>query len=774
MTSDPLPLVEEGLVLGLLEVLRTRQEYEEMIVLSEQTLASPELASSKDPATAAVMGTIASQGSFAALRLGRYQVALAFAGRELQIAETAPKDAVAMARALMNRALAEEGLGYLRKAASDYRDGLAVLDTIELGDSRTEALRGAILTNMAELEFTREPKGSNARALLVAAKGTEAAESKSIDPAVALNARGSALIYAGRPEAAVPVLEEARRLAEASGAQDVVGVVVSNLAMASWVLGKRDEAVSLGIESRDIHRATGSDLALANDCYGLGMFYRSMDRSAYAVEAFREAWTAVKTVAPRSVLALQILNELAVMRLWQGDTDRARAAAARGLETYEGMRADIGLTEAEQGTALGIYRSLVQTHVAISIHQGWVDEVVSLIERSKARFWYEAITRLELDPGTPNADATSDSLLQAAVSVQRQFRLLNWRGCLVLDFFVGPTCTYLAYGMDGRWSSHRIDVTEAKLAELVEAFRNELLRSASRRGRSTDAAQELSKLLFGRASTAFERATTIVLLPDGPLWAVPFDALPMPSGAEMVEVAPTFVTPSIPVLDAIRNRSGAPPAIKRWVLLALADPGGRTLTPIPGTRDQLDVMRVALGRARAGSFRTGNDASKAKVLPLMERATHVHIASHAFAGVDGAVPHIVLSDGVGGVSWLQPAEISRLKLDAELIFLSACGTSVGQASIGEGMMSLARAFLLAGARCAIGTLWPIVDRGAVELVRLFYDSLASGAPVASAMHQTRMELRRQGAPARLWAAPQVIGDAAGRGDLFSHTEVMEG
>ena len=75
-------------------------------------------------------------------------------------------------------------------------------------------------------------------------------------------------------------------------------------------------------------------------------------------------------------------------------------------------------------------------------------------------------------------------------------------------------------------------------------------------------------------------------------------------------------------------------------------------------------------------------------------------------------------------------------------------------------MSVARAFLLAGSRCVIGTLWPIADAGAVDLVRHFYAGLVDDASPARALHDAKVELRSRGASARLWAAPQVIGDAA--------------
>ena len=108
-------------------------------------------------------------------------------------------------------------------------------------------------------------------------------------------------------------------------------------------------------------------------------------------------------------------------------------------------------------------------------------------------------------------------------------------------------------------------------------------------------------------------------------------------------------------------------------------------------------------------------------------------------------------------------------MNAQLVFLSACSTSVGKASAGEGLMSIARAFLWAGCRCVVATLWPVSDAAAPEFVRLFYAGLLSGLSAAQAVRTAREQLSNANCSARTWAAFQVFGDA----DLWSDRYSLE-
>ena len=103
---------------------------------------------------------------------------------------------------------------------------------------------------------------------------------------------------------------------------------------------------------------------------------------------------------------------------------------------------------------------------------------------------------------------------------------------------------------------------------------------------------------------------------------------------------------------------------------------------------------------------------------------------------------------------LQAWEISQeLRLDADLVVLSACQTALGEHRDGEGLLSLARAFLVAGARSVAASLWRVDDLSTSELMIRFYRHLRAGSPKDEALRAAQIEL--------LSAPIEVAGGAGG-------------
>ena len=123
---------------------------------------------------------------------------------------------------------------------------------------------------------------------------------------------------------------------------------------------------------------------------------------------------------------------------------------------------------------------------------------------------------------------------------------------------------------------------------------------------------------------------------------------------------------------------------------------------------------------------------------------------------------------------LQAWEIlERVRLDADLVVLSACETAVGQEQGHEGLIGLTRAFQYAGARTVAATLWSVFDQTTAELMIRFYRHLRDGKPKDVALQAAQIELirgpievrdkagqmvERDASAPYFWAAFQIIGD----------------
>lgn len=124
----------------------------------------------------------------------------------------------------------------------------------------------------------------------------------------------------------------------------------------------------------------------------------------------------------------------------------------------------------------------------------------------------------------------------------------------------------------------------------------------------------------------------------------------------------------------------------------------------------------------------------------------IHLAVHGFA--DRVHPDraalLFLSDPTqGDDGLLQTTEIVQLKLNADLVVLSACETAVGPLQGQEGIAALSRAFLLAGATNVVSTLWSIDDTVSLSLMQLFYKHLAARKLAADALTAAKRDILRQ-------------------------------
>jgi CHAT domain-containing protein len=144
------------------------------------------------------------------------------------------------------------------------------------------------------------------------------------------------------------------------------------------------------------------------------------------------------------------------------------------------------------------------------------------------------------------------------------------------------------------------------------------------------------------------------------------------------------------------------------------------------------------------------------------RFRYLHFAAHAI--VDDRRPDRTRVALAGGDLTL--SDIREANLTAELVTLSACETALGRQVRGEGVIGLPHAFLSAGARAVVVTLWRVRDRTAAEFMGEFYRAVAAGSGPAEALRAVRQrwsaENTGRSKPAA-WAAFVFVG-TPGRGE----------
>jgi CHAT domain-containing protein len=299
-----------------------------------------------------------------------------------------------------------------------------------------------------------------------------------------------------------------------------------------------------------------------------------------------------------------------------------------------------------------------------------------------------------------------------------------------------------------------------------------------------------------------------VLVPDGPLHLLPFAALIRKDGRHLVEWKPLSTVLSGTVFAELKKQRRNAVAVaesssRQWVAFGdpwfpprLAQGRPEDINEVRlrsfSTRAQLRWKRLPHSRREveeiaelfpADRRRTylDREAAEEHAKALGKDARIVHFATHGYvddrspfdSGLVLSVPEELVEKRDNGL--LQVWEIfESVRLDADLVVLSACETGIGEIRGGEGIIGLTRAFQYAGARSVLASLWRVEDEATAELMQRFYRHLRAGKAKDEALRAAQLELirrplrvpdgrggwtERNAAAPYFWAALQLVGDS---------------
>jgi len=384
------------------------------------------------------------------------------------------------------------------------------------------------------------------------------------------------------------------------------------------------------------------------------------------------------------------------------------------------------------------------------------------------------------------------------------------QGTLLLAYDVGAERTVLfTLERGAAVQVTEIAVGEAELRAQVESLRLAIGRAPFGLGaEGVRAVQErgtqLYQLLVAPAGRALDRAERLLFVLDGPLHLLPLAALGLPgegggAGARrgqhyLVESWPLHLVASATVYDQLRRGREGRTRLAEARLVAFGDPlyelvdssvelaeapadalQGR-LQALPWSRTE--VLALAAVWGDRASVALGAEATEERV-KLATDARVLHIAAHGLiepiAPLDSAIALTPPAPGCTSCDngLLQAWEIlEQVRLDADLVSLSACRTALGEELAGEGMVGLTRAFQYAGARTVLASLWSVADASTAELMARFYAHLKAGQSKDEALRDAQVELltgpiRSLGSAEPLeldashpfhWAAFELFGD----------------
>jgi CHAT domain-containing protein len=284
---------------------------------------------------------------------------------------------------------------------------------------------------------------------------------------------------------------------------------------------------------------------------------------------------------------------------------------------------------------------------------------------------------------------------------------------------------------DGKPSlkTHTVEWDRDALGKEVLAFREQLAR---RDLEYRTVAAALYRKLLGPAAAELRGKSTLVLVPDGVLWNLPFQALVRPDGEHLLERQTLFYTPSLTFLRQDRRSGG--PADRE--LLAMGNPGAANL---PNAAREVQTLARLYDTGGALAL-TGAEATKDAWLNDAPNYRLLHLATHGVLNpANPMYSWLALAPGAKDArdDALEAREIVGMNLHADLAVLSACETGRGLVMAGEGLVGMSWAFLAAGTRTTVVSQWKVDSASTTDTMLAFHRNLKPALEAGQEMGRAR-------------------------------------
>ncbi|MBL8210162.1 MAG: CHAT domain-containing protein [Bryobacterales bacterium] len=670
----------------------------------------------------------------ALLHAARSEFPLAFDAYNQALAiRQAAGDRKGEAEVLRNLAIAHSSAGNFQTAIDTYQDVLARFRT--LGDRYQEAVT---LVQIGEFYLTLGDFDQAIRYARDALPLHTAHNDKTAQVHTMTN-WGQALAGQGRHRDALLRYQAALDLSAASGLGWQHVGTQALAAESHEALGDLPKADTLYQEALGPMQAHGNYDGASRLLTRLGIVALRRGRLPDADTHLTAALLASEGLANPTARAMA-LTALARLAHQRKDRPAARTRVEQAIALVEEMRTRID-DRSLRATFLATRADWYDFYIALLLQQGDHAAAFAALERARARSLRELL--LDRQPASAPLPHTA------------------------LQSTLDPQTAVIAYhtGAYGAWvfvvTHNAIRAFPLPSSAILDAAVRDFRQLAATPGRASlgpyaQAAARLYRLCLQPAAAAIANRKHLVIIPDGPLHYLPFEALLHDTPRSLAFTSLPYLlrrwtisyAPSAAVWAALRAPAKDPSPPPSFDLVAFADPRG----DLPGAAREVAQIATLFPPDRLRLF-LGPQATRQSVTasPLAARSRRVHFAAH------GRMPEGPA--GAGGISLangavLNPLDILALRWRAELVVLSGCDTGLGPRLRGEGILGLTRAFLSAGAASVAVSLWPVHDESTAGIMAAFYRALQDGSPSRDALRQAKLHLIDSGLYAHpyYWAA----------------------
>ncbi|WP_445248296.1 CHAT domain-containing protein [Microcoleus sp. OTE_8_concoct_300] len=725
--------------------------------------------------------------------LGDYAKAIEYTQQWLAIAREI-KDRQSEGKALGSLGNAYRNLGDYAKAIKYTQQWLAIAR--EIKDRQSE---GAALGNLG---IAYRNLGDYAKAIeyaqqqLAIAREIKDRQSEG----AALGSLGTAYRNLGDGAKALEYAQQSLAIAQEIKDRQSEGGALGSLGNAYFYLGDYAKVIEYQQQvlaiAREIKDRQSEGTALGN----LGIAYNSLGDYAKAIEYAQQKLAIAREIKDRQN-EWKALNNLGLALSKSGNLPAAEKTLLDSIKVSESLRA--GLDDANK---VSIFETQTDSYVKLQqvfIAQKKTNEALEIAERGRARAFVELLaSRLALSASVPTTINPPNIQQIQQIAKEQNATLVEYSTIgneTLYIWVIKPTGEITFRSVDlksldinlpeategarvsAALGTRGLNDRDTAIAEMIRGTREALGVSgdtANRQAANPPASTPAnSRIIYPKLQQSYQLLiqpiadllptdpnAPVIFIPHKSLFLVPFVALQDPTGQYLIEKHTILTAPAIQILQLTRQSRQKVRQLSLPNNLVVGNPTmpkigtpPRQLPALPGSeREAITIAQLLKTQAI-----TGSQATKASIVQQMLKARIIHLATHGLLNevkrrdLPGA---IALSPSGNDDGLLTSSEILDLKLNAELVVLSACNTGRGTLT-GDGVLGLSRALISAGVPSIIVSLWLVPDAATAELMAEFYRQLQLNPNKAQALRQAMLMTMKMHPNPQDWGAFTLIGEA---------------
>lgn len=715
---------------------------------------------------------------------GNYALALEFLERGLSISSKLG-DGDSVAHAWLNLGILRRRQGYIDLALENLNKALNGFR--KLNDAK------GITVALDQIGGCYDAREESAKALEYLKQAFEIEQEKGIRNNVSIGNIGMSYFHQGDRNNAVLYLQKAVDLANGNDAW-----ALSKIAISHMVSGNYQQSLDFSDRAKRIARKMGSQEELESALVAEGKTYIKLQRFKEARQDLSEAISIAedrrKKVVGGLLSQVDSTDEFPPLYRVMVELTGAENKPTEALTYAEAGKAqtllnvlhngNLNITKAMTAPELESDRQLRIELAALNIRISNMEDDTKLADLSKQL----ERKRIEFNDFQDRMYSTHPELkIQRGdlktVSAEESGELLSDANSAIVEFVVADEKAFvfvITKDAANRVSLKlfTVEVKDVELEKRVEAFGSKLASGGLDFQKQSRA---LYDLLLRPAAAHLAGKTSIIIVPDGPLWNLPFQTLRNEQGKYLIEQAAVSYAPSLTALREMSKKAKVRKPDAGLELVAFGNPTvakstsdrlkrvfmSERLDPLPESERLVNELGKMYGANRSRVY-VGSQAREETAKSESPKYRVVQFATHGILNnVSPMYSHLVMAqkdknpneDGL-----LEAWEMKDLDLKADMVILSACDTARGRISNGEGVIGMSWAMFIAGAPTTVASQWKVESRSTTELMLEFHRQLLTKPRISKAEALRRASLKLIKTPKyrhpSYWAPWILVGDGS--------------